>query len=97
VCIRKRFAESRAVLGEVGGKSIGVGRIDKGVPAYPRMTLGIRQWWQVRMGLDEELRSVTEEDGKERILLRLLKRCFKSQLVAIERDGSIDVCDNEER
>src|ERR1700677_50174 len=97
VRIRERCAESRAVIGKVGGQSIGVWRIDESVPTDPGMALGIRQRRHVRLGLNEELRSIAEEDGKKGILSRLLKRRLKSQRVAIEGDGSVDVADDEER
>ena len=90
-------AEGRAVLDEFSGKSIGVWSIDKGVPPHEGMTHVIRQRRHVSIGLKEELRSIAADDGEKRIAIRLLKRRLKSKLFVIERDGSIDVADDEER
>src|SRR2546423_2231356 len=61
------------------------------------MTLRIRQRRRVFLGLDEDLHFVAADDGKKRIPVRLLKPCLKTQLVAVERDGLIDVANDEER
>ena len=97
VCILEWFAEGRAVIDEFRGKSIGVWRIDIGVPPHRGMTPGIRQRCNVPIGLKEELRSIAADDGEKRIPLRILKRRLKSKLFTIERDRSIDVADDEER
>src|SRR5271166_4156360 len=96
-CILQWRAEGHAVPKKFGGKRIRVGRINIGVPPHRWMTLGIRQRRNFSIGLDEQLRSIAAENGEEGIPLRLLKRGFKSQLLAIERDGSLDVADDEER
>ena len=97
VCIREWCAEGRAVIDKFGGKSIGVLRIDKGIPPHGGMTLGIRQRCHVPIAFNEELRPIAADDGEKRTPIRLLKRSLKSKLFAIERDGSIDVADDEER
>ena len=84
-------------IGKFGGERIRVWGIDVGVPSHGRMTLWIRQWRRVFIGLDEDLRSVAPADGKKRIPIRLLKSCLKAQLVAVESNGLIDIADNEER
>jgi hypothetical protein len=49
------------------------------------------------IGLDEELRSVTADDGEKRAPIRLLESRLKAKLVAIKSDGLIDVADDEGR
>jgi len=85
------------MIGKFGGKRIGVWRIDIGVPPHGGMTLGVRQWQRVFVGFDEELRSVAADYGEKRIPIRLLESRLKTKLIAIERDGLIDVADDEER
>ena len=72
--------------GEIGGKSVGIGRVDIGVPPRRGMTPGIGQRRRVLVhSLDEELRTVAANDGKEWILIRLLKRYLKSKLCRSKR------------
>jgi hypothetical protein len=39
-------------------------------------------------GLDEELLSVTADDGEKRVSVRLLESCLKAKLVAVKRGKS---------
>lgn len=106
VGIFKRHAEGgvivgssmfRKTIGKFGGKSIRVWGVDKGVPPYVGMTLGVRQRRYVFLRLDKDLRPVTADDGEKRVSLRLLESRLKAELVAVKRNGLIDVADNEER
>lgn len=83
------------MIGEFGSESVGIGRVDEGVQPQVAMTLGIRHWCNASLGLKEDLGSIAEDDGEEKILIRLLEGGFKSKLVAIEGDGSNDVADDE--
>ncbi len=90
-------AENRAAIDKFGGKSIRVWRKDKSIPPHGWMTLGIWQRWYVPLRLQEYLRPIAANDGEERISIWLLKCNLESKLLAIERDGSTDVADDEER
>ncbi len=83
------------MLGEFGGERIGVGYGDKGVQPQVAMPRVVRHRRDVSFGFDEDLRSVAANDGEERVLLGLLKPCLKTELVAVEGDGSFDVADDE--
>src|SRR5580658_4014960 len=61
------------------------------------MALGVRQRRHVFLGLDENLRSVTTDDGGKRVSIRLLPSHLKAKFVAVKCDGLIDVADDEER
>ncbi|HMH12195.1 MAG TPA: hypothetical protein VK578_03735 [Edaphobacter sp.] len=79
-----------------GGKRIGVWCIDIGVPSHGGMTLGVRQRQNVFVGFDEELHSVTADDGEKRISVWLLKSRLKTKLIAVEGDSLINIADDEE-
>jgi hypothetical protein len=49
------------------------------------------------VGLYKELRSIAENAGEKRIFAWLLERRFKAKLFAIERDGSLDIANDEEQ
>jgi hypothetical protein len=95
VGIHERCAECRAVIGKIGGKRIGVWCIDKGVPPHVGMTLVVREWRHISVGLDEELGSVAADNGEKRIAVRLSESRLKTEPVAVEGDGLVDVADDE--
>jgi len=97
VRILKRYAECCAVIGKFDGERIGVWCIDEGIPPHGGMPLGVRQRRRVFIGVDQELRTVASDDSEKRISIRLLESRLKAKLVAVKRDGLIDVTDNEER
>ena len=84
------------MLGKFYGERIRVWCIDIGIPPHGGMTLGVRQWRRVFIGLDEELRSVAADDGEKRVPLRLLESGLKAKLVTVKCDCLIDVADDEE-
>ena len=94
--IVKRCAEGCAMIRKFGGKRIGVCRIHKRVPSHGRMTLGVRQRQRVFIGFDEELSSITADNGEKRISIWLLKSRLKTKLLGVEGDGLIDVADYQE-
>jgi hypothetical protein len=100
VGVFQRHVEGYAAVvkstGKLDGKRIGVGRIDVGIPAHGGMALGVWQGCRVLLGLEEDLRSVADDDGKKGVLIRLLVGHFKTKFVAVESDGLIDVADDEE-
>jgi len=61
------------------------------------MALGVRQWRQVFLGFDEDLRSVAADEGGPRVSIRLLPSRLKAKLVAVKSDGVFDIADDEER
>jgi hypothetical protein len=61
------------------------------------MTLGIRQRRNLPIRLEKNLRPIPADNGEEWVPIRLLKCNLEPKLVAVERDASIDVADNEER
>jgi hypothetical protein len=48
------------------------------------------------IGLEEELRGIATDDGKERVAIRLLESGFEAELVSIEGDGLLYVADDKE-
>src|SRR5208283_4439820 len=97
VGIFKRHAECCAMIGKFDSERIRVFRVDEGIPPHVGMTLRVRQWRHVFLGLHEDLRSVAADDGGKRVSIRLLPSCLKAKLVAVKSDGLIDVADDEER
>ena len=84
------------MIGKFDGERIGVWCIDVGIPPHGGITLGVRQRRRAFIGLDEELRSVTANDGEKRTPIRLLESRLKAKLVAVKCDGLIDVANDEE-
>jgi len=84
-------------IGKFRGERIGVFHIDEGIPPHVGMTLGVRQWRHVLLGLDEDLRSVAADDGGKRVSIRLLESRLKAKFVAVKCDALLDVADDEER
>jgi len=96
VGILKRYAECCSMIGKFDRERIGVWCIDVGIPPHGGITLGVRQRRCALIGLDEELRSITADDGEKRAPIRLLESRLKAKLVAVKGDGLIDVADDEE-
>jgi hypothetical protein len=79
------------------GERIGIRCIDVGISPHGGITPGVRQRRRVFIGLDEDLRSVTADDGKKGVSIWLLESCLKAKFVAVKSKGLIDVADDEER
>jgi len=85
------------MIGKFDGERVRVRCIDEGIPPHAGIALWVRQRRCVFIGLDEDLCSVSTHDGEKGVSIRLLKPCLKAKLIAIKRDGLIDVADDEER
>jgi hypothetical protein len=85
------------MIGKFGGKRIGIGHIDVGIPPHGRITRGIRQRRSVFVGFDEDLRSVAANDREKRVSIGLLVSDLEAKFAAIKCDRLIDVADDEER
>jgi hypothetical protein len=96
VGIFERLAECCSLIGKFGGEGIGVGGIDVGIPPHEGMTLGVRQRRHTFVGLDEDLGSVSANNGEKGVSIRLLESRLKAKLLAVESDGLIDVADDKE-
>jgi len=53
------------MIGKFDGERIRVWCIDEGIPPQVAMPLGVRQWRDVSLGLDEDLGSVAADDGEK--------------------------------
>ena len=68
VRILQRYAEGCASRGELGRQRVGVRRMDVGVPSCPAVALRIGE--RLAAPLEEDLRRVATDDGKERMMAK---------------------------
>ena len=94
--ILERYAECCTIIGKFDGKRIGVRCIDVGIPPHGGITLRVRLRRSVFIGFDEDLRSVTADDGEKRVSIGLLESRLEAKFAPVKSDGLIYVADDEE-